>query len=505
MGPAVTIIGSLRDAVTAAGGTPASYNKVALLRQLVTALGGTPTKRDVIGLLRQAVTAAGGTPTKYAEVYVLRELLVALGATAATFILYKLYQQLATAAAGGGGTLPAPVIAQTSSAGASPFTFLVNEDAAYFPGYYWNAQSADVSNFASTLSDVIQQIEPGDLSGTDDIVLTGFVTATSGAMCTRLRVGIEDGLGGYTWGSWSNTLSDTIVAQAAAFTFTDVTNATQSTVYTSNTITISGLGGASNAYSVSGGTVSKNGGAYSGSSGTVVDGDTLAVRVTSSAGLSTAVNCTLTVGTLSDTYTVTTVASAAFATYRNSAAGNNGYSANFTFSSVTYYAAKNVIAIMGYHGGAVSAVSLGGTAGTKVAEVVTGAKTISFWEVVKGSGGSGNLAVTAGSVNSIGYALWTVDSAATFVAAQSLAYDYNADPNRTASVTMPSGGAILVACSSETAGASVVPESGTTEDAEFVDGSTWKYWVGERATTGVPGVTGLNFAGSQMLAVSYQP
>ncbi len=89
------------------------------------------------------------------------------------------------------------------------------------------------------------------------------------------------------------------------FSFTDVTDRTINTLQTSNTITIAGIN-ASTAVSVSGGTYSKNGGSYVSSAGTCVDGDTFAVRHTSSGSYNTAVNTTLTVGGVTDTFTSTT-------------------------------------------------------------------------------------------------------------------------------------------------------------------------------------------------------
>lgn len=95
----------------------------------------------------------------------------------------------------------------------------------------------------------------------------------------------------------------------SAFTLTDVVDATPSTVYTSNTITVAGLGAqASAAISISGGTYSKNGGPYVSTPGTVVNDDTVAVRVTSSADPLTAVSAVLDIGGVRDTYTVTTAA-----------------------------------------------------------------------------------------------------------------------------------------------------------------------------------------------------
>jgi len=90
-----------------------------------------------------------------------------------------------------------------------------------------------------------------------------------------------------------------------AFSFTDVPNATASTVYTSNAITVAGINTAA-AISITGGTYSINGGAYTPAAGTVVAGDSVTVRVTSSPTSATAINAVLTIGGVTDTYTVTT-------------------------------------------------------------------------------------------------------------------------------------------------------------------------------------------------------
>lgn len=92
-----------------------------------------------------------------------------------------------------------------------------------------------------------------------------------------------------------------------AFTFTDVTGATRSTQYTSSSITVSGLD-SSASISITGGTYSKNGGSYTATAGTCVNGDVVTVRLTSSSSYSTAVSAALTIGTVSDTYSVTTAA-----------------------------------------------------------------------------------------------------------------------------------------------------------------------------------------------------
>lgn len=95
---------------------------------------------------------------------------------------------------------------------------------------------------------------------------------------------------------------------ASPFTLNPVTGAAVSSPITSNTITVAGIT-SSAAISITGaGTYSKNGGAFTSSAGTVVAGDTVAVRITSSGSNSTPVNTTLTIGTESSTFTVTTAA-----------------------------------------------------------------------------------------------------------------------------------------------------------------------------------------------------
>ena len=99
--------------------------------------------------------------------------------------------------------------------------------------------------------------------------------------------------------------------QPDAFTFTDQTDVPVSSARTSNTITVAGMdAGASATVTVTGGTYSKNSGAHTSASGTAQNGDTFAVRHTSSASNSTATNTTLTIGGVNDTFTSTTEAAA---------------------------------------------------------------------------------------------------------------------------------------------------------------------------------------------------
>jgi hypothetical protein len=106
-------------------------------------------------------------------------------------------------------------------------------------------------------------------------------------------------------------VSDTFTATTAdftpnAFTFTDLTSQALSTVVTGSPVTITGITVAV-AFSVTGGAVQVNGTGAFVTSGTVSNGDTLTPQVTTSGTNSTAVNCVVTVGGVSDTFTATTV------------------------------------------------------------------------------------------------------------------------------------------------------------------------------------------------------
>lgn len=96
----------------------------------------------------------------------------------------------------------------------------------------------------------------------------------------------------------------------SAFSFTDVTGATVSTDYTSAVVSLAGFT-APAAISITGGTYSINGGAFTASAGFAVPYDSVRAKLTSSGSASTAANAVVTIGGVSDTYTVTTAAPAA--------------------------------------------------------------------------------------------------------------------------------------------------------------------------------------------------
>lgn len=111
-----------------------------------------------------------------------------------------------------------------------------------------------------------------------------------------------------TIGGVSDTFTSTTAAQDTtpnAFTFTDVTEIAPGSVQESGVVTIDGITGAV-AATVNGGEYRKNGGAYTSAAGTVVNGDTLQLRQVASNAAATTTAVVLTVGTMSDSWSVTT-------------------------------------------------------------------------------------------------------------------------------------------------------------------------------------------------------
>jgi hypothetical protein len=97
------------------------------------------------------------------------------------------------------------------------------------------------------------------------------------------------------------------------FTFATVENAELSTSYTSETVTISGLGTVGTVVSVNvtatnGAETSVAGGAFSTATKTITNGQTLRVRMTSSSNYNTNKTTTVTVGSVSNTWTILTKA-----------------------------------------------------------------------------------------------------------------------------------------------------------------------------------------------------
>ncbi|MDO8938635.1 MAG: multiheme c-type cytochrome [Methylicorpusculum sp.] len=92
----------------------------------------------------------------------------------------------------------------------------------------------------------------------------------------------------------------------APFSFTDQVRVPLSSSVSSDTITISSINSAT-AISISGGQYSRNGGAFTSTKSTVINGDRIQVRHTSSASYNTTTNTILTIGGVKDTFSSITI------------------------------------------------------------------------------------------------------------------------------------------------------------------------------------------------------
>ncbi len=157
---------------------------------------------------------------------------------------------------------------------------------------------------------------------------TGVISGTPTAAATSpFTVSVTD----TNTATASQALSITIAAPGVdttpdPFSFTAQTGVALSTVITSNAITVAGINSPA-PISVSGGTYSIDGGAYTAATGTVTNGQTVTLRHTSSASNSTTITTTLTIGGVSASFTSTTLAAPALdgaALYATNCAGCHG-------------------------------------------------------------------------------------------------------------------------------------------------------------------------------------
>lgn len=141
--------------------------------------------------------------------------------------------------------------------------------------------------------------------------LTGDVLVVAGSFGTMEFLGAGasplPNVANYFIGTGNVYLSDLLTGDTTptAFTFTDVTGATVDTLYTSNTITIAGINVAS-PLTITGGEYQIGAGTWASSPTTVVNGNTVKVRRNSSPLANTKVDVVLTIGGVSDTYSITT-------------------------------------------------------------------------------------------------------------------------------------------------------------------------------------------------------
>jgi uncharacterized delta-60 repeat protein len=141
-------------------------------------------------------------------------------------------------------------------------------------------------------------------------IIVGIINDTSVEPDETFTVTLSDAQGGAALGTSSATItiqSEDIPPDTTpdGFSFTDQTGLPPNAEVQSNEITVAGIN-APAPISVVGGEYSINGGAFTATAGTVANGERVRVRVTASGSYSTTVSATLTIGGVSDTFSVTT-------------------------------------------------------------------------------------------------------------------------------------------------------------------------------------------------------
>jgi hypothetical protein len=130
-----------------------------------------------------------------------------------------------------------------------------------------------------------------------DAIVVQFVSSASYLTTTTATLTIGGVSEDFDVTTWS----------AAVFSFTPQASAPLSTAVSSNTVTMAGLSGPE-PVSITAGTYSLNGGAFTSSAGSVNNGDTIVVRVTSAATYATTTSATLNIGGVGEAFSVTTLA-----------------------------------------------------------------------------------------------------------------------------------------------------------------------------------------------------
>ena len=209
------------------------------------------------------------------------------------------------------GTFSVTTLAAPSDTTPDPFAFTPQTNVALNTVITSNSITVSGINMAAPISITggTYSINGGSYTGASGTVSNGNTVAvrltSSGSYSTTTSATL-------TIGGVSGTFSVTTLAAPSdttpdPFAFTPQTNVALNTVITSNSITVSGINMAA-PISITGGTYSINGGSYTGASGTVSNGNTVAVRLTSSGSYSTTTSATLTIGGVSGTFSVTTLA-----------------------------------------------------------------------------------------------------------------------------------------------------------------------------------------------------
>lgn len=409
----------------------------------------------------------------------------------------------------GGGSSPvlsAPTLTLTSGTGRTPVTWNTAVDDTIFAGYTYRLQVATDSGFSSITQDILHEIVGGELNGASsvfDLSGDGYSEPPLGTHYFRARFQRDDG----EVSSWSNTMTVVVYDFApTAFSFTDETNLTTSTLETSDSITVLGVSsGATCNWTVTGSGFEArvNGTGSWATSGTCVLNDTIQLRGTTSASYSTGLNGVLDIEGVTDTWTITTEASPAVA---GATIGPvlDPYLVNFgagyhEWSSVTLTAGEYVGFVVGqlnYSGSVDLLIDGSSVASGLIDSNQTGTERVIAYRFTLGADVTNKIVrvdIGANYLYTVGVVfvkLSNVDAGAPTVVKTSFTYD--ATPRSLGSHTIGTDG-IAVLCAAALEGSGAATWANATEIGESTAGA-FPYAVATMTASATPTVDGTSWA-----------
>lgn len=352
--------------------------------------------------------------------------------------------------------LTAPTLTLTSDTGRVPVTWDTSLGADIFAGDVYRLQVASDSGFSSIGQDIEHDIVGGELE--EDIVEfdlsgDGYSEPTLGTHYYRARYQRDDG----SYSSWSSTMTVVVYDFVpSAFSFTDQTDLTPSTLVYSNSITVAGVtSGAVCDWAVTGSgfEAQVNGTGSWATSGTCVLDDDIQLRGTTSASDDTPLNGVLDIEGVTDTWTIRTAASASAADFTVTGAPDvqhiNYGSTQADFTNVQMNAGRNIIFVAGNLNNTSITVEIdGSTSGiTLIDKVATGIENVFAYEVTIGANDTKDIRISGGSVlKSVGIVVGVLSNAAAGApTVVKLSFNWRAEPISIGTMTIPADG-VGIAC-----------------------------------------------------------
>lgn len=288
---------------------------------------------------------------------------------------------------------------------------------------------------------------------------------------------------GATQDSWSVTTR----AQDAtpdAFSFTDVTNQPVSSVVTSNTITPAGYEG-SIPVSVSGQgspQISINGGAWV-TSGTITAGQTLAVRLTSSAAYVTALSATVDVGGVTDNWSVTTIPEVTFLTSSTNTLNSGGTTHSHSGLNIgTASSVRLVVALVTARNGSgtpdITSVTIGGISAAEVHKETaynSGVALSAIYAAIVPTGTTASVVINYDSSmqgSAVVLASFSGFSGINIGSANGSAVTTSSTTASATGITTPAGGVKFAVCASEASTTTTITNASERYDFQWTAGNS---------------------------------